>query len=52
MKKKLVRLVFGVLLLPVTLQAQAQQLPKIPRIGFIASASQEAVLTLSPSEQD
>jgi putative tryptophan/tyrosine transport system substrate-binding protein len=48
MKKKLVRLIFGVLLLPVTLQAQAQQLPKIPRIGFIAAASQEAVPNVEP----
>ena len=48
MKKKLVRLIFGVLLLPVTLQAQARQLPKIPRIGFIASASQEAVPNVEP----
>lgn len=28
--------------------AQAQQLPKIPRIGFIASASQEAVPNVEP----
>ena len=48
MKKKLVRFIFGVLLLPVTLQAQAQQLPKIPRIGFIAAASQEAVPNVEP----
>ena len=37
MKKKLVRLILGVLLLPVVLQAQAQQLTKIPRIGFIGN---------------
>ena len=48
MKKKLVRLIFGVLLLPVVLQAQAQQLPKIPRIGFIATASPEAVPNIEP----